>query len=573
MYTRTWATSERKYDLVVERDVKVRLPDGTTLDGDIWRPDAPGERFPVILGAHPYNKLLQSPPIRPVGFTTSRGYMESGDPTWFARRGYVHAVFNVRGTGASEGFFQLAGPLEVEDTRHLIDWLAEQPWSSGQVGMFGVSYFARLAKFVAATNPKPLKAIFAPFAGNDYYRHSWYHGGILAPTFLAHWRNSLHRPKVRSLYREMVGEAAYAEAIARARQDADVMAFAPLREALKNPEVGTNPLLVDVVVNPLDGPFYAERRGNDAQARVPAYLGGCWGIYGLHLPGAFPAWRDWPGPKKMVIGPPLYLDRPFFQYQEESLRWFDYWLKGVQNGIMDEPPVRCFIPPTGEWKCLQDWPPPEARWTSFFLHADGLLSEHEFWPGEGTSSFEDSGFGHGGVTWTTPPLVENTEVLGPIVLTVYLSTTDNDALLFATLLLVDRQGEEHELTRGWLRASQRHIVEDSEPWAPEYSHDRREPLQPGEIYPLRIAIVPTARLFQVGERIAVRLKAADDEPARHALQAIARNHLRRLVPARITIHHDENCPSRLDLPITRGNIIGTFISGGDIVSSFTPPST
>jgi predicted acyl esterase len=76
MYTRTWATSERKYDLVVDRDVKVRLPDGTRLDGDIHRPDAPGERFPVILGAHPYNKLLQSPPIRPVGFTTSRGYME-----------------------------------------------------------------------------------------------------------------------------------------------------------------------------------------------------------------------------------------------------------------------------------------------------------------------------------------------------------------------------------------------------------------------------------------------------------------------------------------------------------------
>src|SRR5437763_1654908 len=110
MYTRTWATSERSYDLIVERDVKVSLPDG-----------------------------------------------------------------------------------------------------------------ARLAKCVAATNPEPLKAIFAPFAGNDYYRHSWYHGGILAPTFLAHWRNSLHRPRVRSLYREMVGETAYAEAIARAKTDADVM--------------------------------------------------------------------------------------------------------------------------------------------------------------------------------------------------------------------------------------------------------------------------------------------------------------------------------------------------------------
>src|SRR5918911_893645 len=142
MYTRSWATSERKYDVVVDRDVRVRMPDGTQLDGDVYRPGS-AERFPVILGAHPYNKQLQSPPIRPVGFTTSRGFMESGDPSWFARRGYVHAIFNVRGTGSSEGYFQLAGPLEVEDTRHLIDWLAAQRWSTGRVGMFGVSYFAR----------------------------------------------------------------------------------------------------------------------------------------------------------------------------------------------------------------------------------------------------------------------------------------------------------------------------------------------------------------------------------------------------------------------------------------------
>jgi uncharacterized protein len=253
-----------------------------------------------------------------------------------------------------KGFFQLAGPIEVQDICDLIDWLAQQPWSSGQVGMFGVSYFARIGKFVAARNPEPLKAIFAPFAGNDYYRHSWYHGGL---------------------------------------------------------------------------------------------------------------------------------------------------------------------------------------------------------------------------TWTTPPLVENTEVLGPIVLIVYLSTTDCDALLFATLLLIDRAGEEHELTRGWLRASQRRVQDGSPAWAPEFSHDRREPLEPGQVYELRMPMVPTARLFQVGERIAVRLKAAGDEPPRHALQAIARNHLRRLVPARLTIHHDEQHPSRLDLPITRGNVIGTFISGGHIVSSYVPPST
>ena len=132
--------------------------------------------------------------------------------------------------------------------------------------------------------------------------------------------------------------------------------------------------------------------------------------------------------------------------------------------------------------------------------------------------------------------------------------------------MIDRDGKEQELTRGWLRASQRRLREDSKPWEPIQAHEKREPLEPGKIYELRIPIVPTARLFQAGERIALRIKGADDEPATNSLQALARNHLRRPRPARISIHHDETHPSHLDLPITRGNLIGTFFSGGDISS-------
>lgn len=565
MFTRKWSTSERKYDVTVERDVQVRMPDGTLLDGNIYRP-ASSERFPVILGAHAYNKDLQSPPLRPVGFTPMRGYMESGDSTFFARRGYIHAVFNVRGSGKSEGFYQLLGPLEIQDICHLIEWLAAQRWSTGNVGMFGVSYFAKLAKSVAAAGPKPLKAIFAPFAGTDEYRHRSYHGGILAHGFLTHWRNSLHRPNYRSLVKEMVGEEAYKLAIERAKRDEEIIAVPALREALQNAQIPTNALVVDVLLNPLDGPFWHERNARDADAVVPAYLGACWGNYAAHLPGAFTAWKEWKGPKKMVIGPGIYLDRPVYQYQDESLRWFDYWLKGIENGIMEEPPIRCFIPPTGEWKSLNDWPPPEARWTTFYLHAEGMLSEHELWPDEGADSFTESSFEHGSLIYSTPPLVENTELLGPSVLTLYLSTTDTEALLFVTLLLIDREGKEHELTRGWLRASQRRLRDDSEPWEPVLAHQEREPLEPGKIYELRIPIVPTGRLFQAGERIVVRIKGADNEPPLNSLQALARNHLWRPGSARITVYHNERHPSRVDFPITRGNLIGTFFSGGDISS-------
>ena len=565
MFTTKWSTSARKYGVIVERDIKVRMPDGTLLDGNIFRPDS-DERFPVILGAHAYSKDLQSPPLRPVGFTPMRGYMESGDSTFFARRGYVHAVFNVRGSGKSEGFYQLMGPLEVQDIWHLIEWLAAQPWSTGDVAMFGVSYFARLAKAVAALGPKPLKTIFAPFAGTDDYRHRCYHGGILAHGFVMHWRNSLHKPNYRSLYKAAHGEVAYKEAVEQAMRDEEIMAVPGLREVLQNPDVGTNALVVDVLLHPFDGPFWRERSAQDAKATIPAYLGACWGNYGLHLPGAFTAWKDWNGPKKMVIGPGIYLDRPVYQYQDESLRWFDHWLKGIDNGVMDEPPIRCFIPPTGEWKSLDDWPPPQARWTTFYLHKENTLSEHELWPDEGADFFDESPSDHGSLTYATPPIVESTEVLGPSVLTLYLSTNDSEAILFATLLLVDRGGKERELTRGWLRASQRRLRDDCASWEPVQTHEMREPLEPNKIYELKIPIVPTARLFQAGERIAIRIKGADDEAPVNSLQALARNHLRRPRPARITIHHDEDHPSHLDLPITRGNIIGTFFSGGDISS-------
>ena len=103
--------------------------------------------------------------------------------------------------------------------------------------------------------------------------------------------------------------------------------------------------------------------------QVPAYIGGCWGHFGLHLPGAFRSWENLKVTKKMIIGPPAYLDRPVSQLQYESLRWFDYWLKGIDTGIMQEPPILIYVIGTHEWKKAQEWPLPETRWTPFYLSA------------------------------------------------------------------------------------------------------------------------------------------------------------------------------------------------------------
>lgn len=563
MFTRSWETSKREHEVVVDRDVLVPMPDGVTLGGDIYRPETPG-RYPVILGISPYNKHLQSAPMRPVGFTPKRGYMETGDPNFFVRRGYVHAVINVRGTGDSGGYFQYNNPQELDDVAEVIAWLAKQPWSDGNVGIFGVSYFAKLAKGVAARGGSPdLKAIFAPYAANDWYRHVWYHGGIVSARFLSHWRYSPHNLRYRSLVKERVGEEEYQRLLEVARNDLELMSYPAFREALLDPEPDANALLVDILVNPLDNEWWQERNVDGEPGEVPAYLGACWGNYALHLPGVFDSYEAWKGPKKLVIGPGVYLDRPLYQYQAEAVRWFDHWLKGQETGIMDEPDIRCFIPPHGEWRALEEWPPPEARWMQFYLHEKGMLSEREHWPNEGVDNLDESAFEHGELTYSTPRIVEPTEVFGPSVLTLHVSSTGEDALIFATLLVADKDGNEREVTRGWLRASQRELSPDSTPWEPRLTHAKREPLVPGEIYELKIPIVPTAFLVGAGERIVLRIKGSDEEPATNALEGLARNHLPLARPVRITVHRNADHPSCLDLPITRGNVMGTFFSGGE----------
>ena len=100
MITQQWQTSERKYDVVVERDIRIPVRDGTVLVGDLFRPAAEG-KFPVILSCHPYNCEIQTAPLRPIGYGNLRGYIEAGDPSFYVRRGYVQAIINVRGTGKS----------------------------------------------------------------------------------------------------------------------------------------------------------------------------------------------------------------------------------------------------------------------------------------------------------------------------------------------------------------------------------------------------------------------------------------------------------------------------------------
>ena len=164
--------------------------------------------------------------------------------------------------------------------------------------------------------------------------------------------------------------------------------------------------------------------------------------------------------------------------------------------------------------------------------------------------------------------MEETEICGPIALKLYASTTDRELLIFASLIEVAPDGAERLLTRGWLRGSQRKLDrEKTKPWLPYHSHQVREALVSGEVIEFDVEIRPYGILLGSGFRLALRIKCADDEAPHHDLQWIAQGHLRRPVTSTVTIHHSLEHPSHLLLPVTRGNRIGTFFSGGQVLLS------
>jgi predicted acyl esterase len=564
MFGTNWKTSQRLYGVTVSRSVKIRMSDGVVLDADIFQPDDPG-RFPALLGVHAYDNAMQSTPSLPQAMQGQNAQAEAGDPSFYARRGYAHAIVNARGTGQSEGRYSHYGPRDVEDIREVIAWLAAQEWCDGGVGMFGASYFSVAAKQVAATNPPALKAVWAMYGYTDFYRDKFYHGGILARAFLTSWARHLANVRLDPWSRQKLGDEEYARRLAALKRDCDIMAVPELAAAVNAPDAGAHPLIVDVLMNPHDGPYWWERAPNLEAIKTPIMLGACWGMYGLHLPGEFRAWERITAPKKMLIGAPIYLDRPIYQYAYASLRWFDHWLKGTDTGYMNESPIQMFLPgEDGRWVDASEWPLPQTQWHPFYLHRAGLLSEHEFWPAEGGTGYEDNVFNaRGGASFTTPPLVERTEVIGPAKLTVYASTSDDDIFFFVTLWDVPPDGDARLLTRGWLKGSLAAVDEAaSKPWQAHHSFRQSQSLTPDHIHCFEINLVPTANVFKVGHRIAVRVSSADEDPPRTFLDLVAEGHLLRQRPSWITIHHSSDHPSVLHLPVTSGNRIGTFMSGG-----------
>jgi uncharacterized protein len=542
--------------LIEARNTLIPTRDGTRLAADVFLPDDPGPH-PVLVGLSPYGKEIQSLPVPPQPPTSplySRE-IEAGDPRFLTAAGYVHVIIDVRGTGKSDGTYRgWMSADEARDSYDVIEWAAAQEWSDGKVGMVGVSYFGAIQLAAAALQPPHLEAIMPLNAPADYYREGSHHGGILH-TFFDYIYMVYARGRAVSDVVAGSSEGELEEIIERLTSNPDLSMYPGLYNTATNPE--RSPLFFDLLANPVDGPFYWERSAYKSYERIkiPFYTGSGWWAYGhMHLRGAFQHYDGIDAPKKLYVESRVEADAPMDEaYNAEVVRWYDHWLKGVDNGIIDERPIKLHVRGRG-WRYGDAWPLPGTEWAELHLRRFGGLSR-EPEPVEGSPDVLvqapiEVQPAVATCEYLTDPFLEPVEVTGPAALTLYAAIDADDTNWMSSVLDVAPDGREVELTRGFLKASHRETDEaQSEPWRPFHPHRRSEAVEPGRIYEYRIELSPLASVFGAGHRIKLSLSCADHAQWPPRDMELGQDHqpwhVCRKATVTHTIFHDREHPSRL----------------------------
>ncbi|MHB8566212.1 MAG: CocE/NonD family hydrolase [Nitrososphaerales archaeon] len=575
--------SQPIYKLKFEPDVMIPMRDGVRLASDIYRPEAEGEKFPALLAYGPWSKELSSDlqwahPPQPASTHDWNGGIEMGNSEYIVSRGYIHVMANLRGVGYSEGQFEsqygrVGRPTDIYD---VVEWIADQPWCDGQVGMIGISGFGATQMFAALQQPPHLKAIFPYDTAGDVYRDGIYDGGMLS-TF------SFQLGRVLAVNgddpimeeRKKLGHEIRRKILSKEPDPLghhivkDMMMYSYFYNALIHPQLSR--FLWDLMIDPFDNPTYRRKSYSTHYDKItiPAYCGAGWYAWTYtHLPGAF---RNYNGitkskGKKMIIGPGLHgpgdrwyqLERPFHQYHDEIMRWYDYWFKGIDTGIMDEPPIKLFVNGINKWRYETEWPLARTRWTKYYLRSFNRLLRDEPYVVE----TEPDGFIQhplnytneiAKLTYRTAPMIEDMELTGPV--TLYLHAAIDcedkswvDTNWISSLIDLGEDGGEMELGRGWLKASHRALdAEKSKPYQPYHDHTKEsiEKIEPNRIYEYAIEFRPVSNVFKTGHRIKLEIMSMDlPGPIEFIPQHICRNDT-----VVHKVYHSRERPSYLLLPM------------------------
>jgi len=509
--------SQPIYKIKTESDLYVKMRDGVSLCVDVYRPAADG-KFPALLGMSAFGKIIQ---VRHWDKTINA---EAGDPDYIVPRGYAHVVADVRGSCQSEGELQcIHSKQEQEDGYDLIEWVAQQPWCDGNVGMVGPSYYGLMQMLVAAQQPPHLKAIFAYDSPGDWYREGAYEGGILCDFFINVASKYPITKFVPAAAKECDPET-LERIIKESENDPEINSNSSVLNILKNPRL--NPVFYDLILHPTDGPFYKERSPYTKyeKIKIPVYTGSGWYGYTItHLTGAFRNYAGVNGPKKMIISGPFFRGRDHFlalswrEYHELMITWYDFWLKGINTGIMDEPPIKIFVMGPNKYRYENEWPLARTKWTKLYLRPVGRLSDQPETVVDEPQCFVQMPPRLTNIAqslkYRTSPLRDPVEITGPIALYLHASIDQADTNWIVVLKDVYPDGSTIELTRGWLKASHRAVDADkSSPWLPYHTHTTPEPARPGEIYEYAIEVRPTSNVFGVGHCIELEICSIDFPP-------------------------------------------------------------
>ena len=538
--------SRPEYEVRLDRRVRVPMRDGVELAAVVVRPRAEG-RFPAIIAYNPYRWLRQ---VKDTSSDSTYNHRWDGPP-YFAQRGYAVVYFDVRGTGNSGGTTQdVYSDAERRDACDVVEWIAAQPWCTGNVGMWGMSYGGVVQWQVGVQNPPALKTLVIGSSNDDVYLDWTNPGGSI-------------RPYMFDSFSPMM------TAFNAAPPDPDVVGprWAELWEERLERNV---PWGIGFISNLLQGPYWRDRslQPDYGRIKVPVMFWCGWADpYPTPILRAF---SKLDVPKKILLGPWGHywpeeaLPGPRIDFRREMLKWFDQWLKGEDTGVMDEPAATIFVrrykrpaahmylEDAGFWRHENEWPPARNEATPLYFHRGGDLSrepsnresapdEYIYNPAVGISA----GIYWGGgimpwampvdqrldeacsLTYTTPPLEQDLEVTGNPKAVLHVASSADTTFFHVKLTDVAPDGTSKWLADGGLLATHRN------------SHSQPEPLEPGKIYELEIDLKYLAYLFEKGHRIRVSVASADFQNAWPTGKAAVNR-----------LHRDRRYPSHVVLPVT-----------------------
>lgn len=567
--------AREKFEVLEFKDEKIPLRDGVELRGDIFRPES-DKKFPAILLQTPYGKTGQGARAKK-----------------FAALGYAVVNTDSRGRFESGGEWDPFSPKHKTDGFDLVEWIAKQPWCSGNVGAYGLSYMGWTQWWTATQAPPSLKAIVPEVAPPDQLLNGPYQNGIFV-CWMVDWAGALSGRTPHS-----TGPGPYG-GFAVNREQAYQLPYIDFDKTRKY--LPTSWWRKWVMQNTSEGEYWKgiayQTPESYAKVTVPSLAITGW--FDGNFPGspanylAMKKYGATPQARRpqMVIGPWQHIinrsqkaagvdfgPQSMIDWDGYILRWFDFHLKGVENGIMEEPPVHIFVMGRNQWRSATDWPLPETQFTKFYLHSggkanstsgDGLLSraapgdlppdQYVYDPNDPTPS---AGFKNGHIdgprdisqsaarqdvlVYDTPELKEDLELIGPITAKLYASTSAQDTDWMVRLSDVQPDGSAMFLGEGVMRARFR----DPEKGG-AFNSAKLSKIEPGQAYEYTIEFWrPTGNLFARGHRIRIEISSSyfpyylrNPNSAEDNIGLV-----KEFKTANQTVYHDAKHPSHIVLPL------------------------